>query len=156
MAGTALEIGIRSPQLDGLEARIRRLALGLADTEPLMEALGAELETQTRRRIESERTSPDGTPWPEWSDEYARTRHGGHDLLQAEGGLLDSIQSLADADGVETGSNLPYAALHQFGGEPVGIPVEARAYLGIGPDSEAGLDAILEDWANGVVGEALA
>ena len=156
MAGAALEIGIRSPQLEGIEARIRRLAAGLADTEPLLEALGAELETQTRRRIEIERTAPDGTPWPEWSDAYARTRHGGHELLQAEGNLLDSIQSLAGADLVETGSNLVYAALHQFGGEPVDIPVEARAYLGIGPDSEAGLDAILNDWADGIVAEALA
>ena len=156
MAGTALEIGIRSPELEGLEARIRDLAEGLADTEPLMRELGAELETQTRRRIESERTAPDGAPWPEWSDAYARTRHGGHELLQAEGNLLDSIQSLVEADLVETGSNLVYAALHQFGGEPVGVDVEARAYLGIGPDSEAGLDAILGDWADGVVGEALA
>ena len=48
---------------------------------------------------------------------------------------------------VETGSNLVYAALHQFGGEEVGIPVEAREHLGISLENERELDAVLDDWA---------
>ena len=156
----ALEITVLSPALDGLEARIRNLAAGLGDTRPLLEALGAEVESQVRRRIESERTSPIGEPWPAWSDDYAETRHRGHKLLRAEGGLLDSIQSAVRPHLVETGSNLVYAALHQFGGEPGMAPgpaaVPAREYLGISIDNERDLDAILDEWAGGIVGEALA
>ena len=152
---SALEVTVHSPALDGLEARIRRLALGLSDTRPLLEALGAELESQTRRRIESERTSPIGEPWPEWSDGYAKTRHANQDLLQGGGGLLDSIQSAVRPDLVETGLNLVYAAIHQFGGEP-GMPpgpaaVPAREYLGIGPENEIELDAVLDKWADRIL-----
>lgn len=152
----ALEISVASPALEGLEARIRRLAAGLGDTRPLLEALAAEVESQTRRRIEEEKTAPDGTPWPEWSDAYAATRHGGQSLLRGEGGLLDSIQSAVLPDLAETGSNLVYAALQQFGGEPVGIDVEAREYLGISAENAQELDAILDAHFDGLVEEALA
>ena len=149
--GTALEVTVLSPALDGLEARIRRLALGLSDTRPLLEALGAEIESQTRRRIESERTSPDGEPWPAWSEGYAATRHGNQELLQADGGLLDSIQSAVDGDVLEVGTPLVYGPIHQFGGTgdmpPGPAAVPAREYLGIGPGNELELDAILDEWA---------
>ena len=148
---SALEVTVHSPALEGLEARIRRLALGLSDTRPLLEALGAEIESQARRRISEEKTSPIGEPWPDWSDSYALTRHPNQDLLQGEGNLLDSIQSAVRPDLVETGSNLVYATLHQFGGEPGMAPgpaaVPAREYLGISPENEFELDAILDEWA---------
>lgn len=155
----ALEISVDSPGLDRLEQRIRSLAAGLDDKRPLLAALGAELETRTKRRIESGGPAPDGTPWLPWSDAYARTRHGNQGLLMAEGDLLDSIQSLVHADRVETGSILPYAALHQLGGTPDMPPgpreVPAREYLGISADDEGDLDAVLTDHFGGLVREAL-
>ena len=160
MPGTALEISASSPALEGLEARIRRLAAGMADTRPLLEALGAGLESQARRRIEGGGPAPDGSPWPEWNPAYADTRHGNQAMLQAGGGLLDSIQSLVGADLVETGSNLAYAALHQFGGTPEMPPgpaaVPARAYLGISDQDGTELDAVLDAHFDAIVAEALA
>ena len=156
----ALEISVSSPALEGLEARIRRLAAGIADTEPLLDAVGAELESQTRRRIESEGPAPDGSPWEPWSDRYARTRHGNQGQLFAEGDLLDSIQSLVHADFVETGSNLVYAAIHQFGGTPdmpagpAAIPT--REWLGISGEDDRELNALLDAHFDGLIAEALA
>ena len=152
---SALEVAVHSPALDGLEARIRRLALGLSDTRPLLEALGAEIESQARRRISEEKTSPIGEPWPDWSSGHAKTRHAGQSLLQGGGGLLDSIQSAVRPDLVETGSNLAYAAIQQFGGEPSMAPgpaaIPAREYLGIGPENEIELDAVLDEWASRIL-----
>ena len=156
----SLAITVQSPQLASLEARIRRLAAGLADTRPLLEALGAELETQARKRIAAGGPAPDGSPWPEWSEAYEKTRHAGHKLLSSEGHLLDSVQSLVGADFVETGSNLIYAAIQQFGGTadmapgPAAIP--AREWLGVSAADAGDLDALLDDHFNALAAEALA
>ena len=146
MAGTGLEIRIESEAVGRLNRRISELAAGLTDFRPLLEAIGAEVESQTRRRISEEKASPDGTPWQPWSEAYGETRHGGHSLLEGEGDLLDSIQYVVEGDRVEIGSNLIYAAIHQHGGDEVGIPIPARIYLGLSPENEEDLLAILDDW----------
>lgn len=156
----AVEISVASPALEGLEARIRLLAAGMADIEPLLEGVGAEVESQTRRRIESGGPAPDGTDWEPWSQRYAKTRSGGQSLLRDEGGFLDSVQHAVRGDLVETGSNLVYAAIHQFGGTPDMAPgpaaVPAREWLGISGEDEADLDAILDAHFGGIVREAFA
>ena len=83
----------------------------------LLDELGAEVESQVRRRIHDEKHSPEGIPWPAWSPAYAKTRHGNQSLLQGDGGLLDSIQYVVSGGEVEIGSNLPYAAIHNEGGK---------------------------------------
>ena len=158
----ALEISVASPALQGLEARIRLLAKGMADAGPLLEALGAELESQTRRRIGDGGPAPDGTGWQEWSDRYAKTRHANQGKLFGEGSLLDSIQFAVDGNLVEVGSNLIYAAIHQFGGTgdmaPGPAAVPAREWLGVasGSREERELDAIVGEHFGGIVREALA
>ncbi len=109
-------------------------------------AIGAEVESQTRRRIEEGGPDPDGTPWEEWSDAYAGTRHAGHSLLVGEGDLLDSIQFITRGAEVEVGTNLIYGAIHQFGGDEVGMNIPARPYLGLSPDNEADLLGVVEDF----------
>jgi phage virion morphogenesis protein len=95
---------------------------------PLLDAMGALVESQTRQRITSTKTAPDGKKWAPWSEKYAVTRHGGHSLLRNEGDLLDAIQHLVSGDTSEVGANLEYAATHQYGDRKRGIP--ARPYLG--------------------------
>lgn len=109
----------------------------------LLENIGALVESQTRRRIQEEKTGPDGKAWQAWSDRYARNRPGGRSLLQSEGGLLDSIQYLVTDGEVEVGSNLIYAATQQYGDDARGIP--ARPYLGISDENEAEIDELLQD-----------
>ena len=142
MTGVRMEVNVR--ELARLQVRIGRL--GNLPKRQLLDAIGQEVEGQTRRRISEEKTAPDGKSWKDWSPKYARTRHGGHSLLEGEGYLLDSIQYQINPDAVEVGSNLVYAAIHQFGGDEVGINIPARPYLGLSPDNEADIVAVVEDF----------
>lgn len=144
MTGVRMETELRGfDQVDrGLE-HFRRF-----DWQGLGHAIGAELESQTRRRITEEKASPDGVPWPDWSEDYAATRHGGHSLLQGDDDLLDSVQSLVSDDQVETGSNLIYAAIHNYGGEEVGMPIPQREYLGLSDENTDDLQATVDDFVD--------
>ncbi|AZQ10160.1 phage virion morphogenesis protein [Shewanella khirikhana] len=109
-----------SVQVSGTEQlqRYQQLLETLASPKhkaALLDTLGAVVESQTRRRIADEKTSPDGESWPDWSAAYAKTRHGNQSLLRGNGDLLDSIQYLVEKDQVRVGSPLPYAAVHQDG-----------------------------------------
>lgn len=86
-----------------------------AHKRELLETIGAVAESQTRRRITTEKTAPDGTPWQAWSASYAKTRHGNQSLLQGDGPLLDSIQYQVKGSKVHLGSPLPYAPSIQDG-----------------------------------------
>lgn len=141
-------IHIELPGLDRLERLWARLTH--LDERDLLEPIGAEVETQTRRRLQDEKTSPEGAPWPEWSEQYARTRHSGHSLLQNEGDLTDSILQDAEGDQVLIGSNLVYAATHQFGDPDRNIP--ERPYLGLSPANLDAIETVVEDWLNAQLG----
>lgn len=144
MAGTVLHTdfsGIRR-----LEQRLAKLAN--PDTRSLLDAIGAEGESQTRRRIDEEKTGPDGKPWPKWSERYARTRTSGQSLLVAGGDLLDSIQHLVSGDEAEWGTNLIYGAVQQFGGQEVGMKIQPRPYLGLSLENMADLEAVVDSWVD--------
>ena len=142
----ALEVSVLSPALAGLQARIRDVAAGMGNTEPLLEALGAELVSQMQRRVADEKQAPDGRQWESWSDAYAQTRHGNQSLLQSEGSLLDSLQHQVSPQLAVAGSNLVYAAAKQFGFPERNLP--ARPYAGISAANEADLLAIAEEFAS--------
>lgn len=74
---------------------------------------------------------------------YAAWRAG---AVVRRGDLDDTIQALVTGDEAEVGTNVVYGAIHQFGGEEVGLP--ARPYLGSSAEDEADLDAIIDDWAS--------
>lgn len=144
----SIEANVNGQDLDRLQSMLNRL--GNPDRQTLMEKLAFEGENQTKRRIAEEKTGPDGQRWPQWSDDYAARRKSGHSLLQGEGGLLDSITADADEGSAEWGSNLEYAAIHQFGGTegmapgPAAIP--PRPYVGLSDDNLASLQKIINDW----------
>lgn len=150
----ALEVTIESPELEQLRRRLERLAGALGDTRPLLEALGAGVESQTRRRIAQEKESPAGKPWPEWSDLYGATRHAGQSLLQSEGDLLDSIQQALDGGEAAVGTPLVYGAAQQFGRDEIDLP--EREFLGISTANLTELDALLDGFVDDLAAEALA
>lgn len=148
-----------------LQERIARLAN--PDRKDLLEQLASRVESQTRRRISEEEESPDGQPWQAWTASYAATRSGGASLLQGAskgkdkgigGGLIDSITYEIKGDEALIGSNLEYAAIHQYGGTPgmkpgpAGIP--ARPYLGYSPENLADLEEIADRWLDKHLEEA--
>lgn len=140
MSGVGLVVDLSG--IDRLGKRLERLAR--IDRRPLLDDIGAAVETQARRRIEEEKEGPQGEVWPEWSERYEKTRHANHRLLESEGDLMDSIgyAIYLDGSGVEVGSNLVYAATHQFGDEDRNIP--ARPYLGLSDDNMAELEDIVD------------
>lgn len=149
MSGLTLRADLSA--LGRVESRLARLTQ--ADRGQLLENMGAVLESSTRNRIQSEKTDPEGNSWPDWSPAYAETRHGGHSLLSADGGLLDSIRSDVRGDEVEVGTNLVYGAVHQFGGAEVDMPIPARPYLGVSAEDEQDILAVTDDWLDGLLGE---
>ena len=146
MTGAAIEI--RPEGRAALDRRIDRLLAGLNNPEPLLRELAAAGESQTRRRMESDKRGPDGTPWPEWSPGYAATRHGGQSLLDARGDLIQSLTAFADRQTAGWGTNLIYAATHQFGRGAI----PARPFLGVSDDDERELLDLAEDWLDRLLG----
>lgn len=131
---------------DGLDAALNqaRAGIGVFGHAELFDGIGALLESSTRERFET-KTGPDGQAWPEWSEEYALDREAHHSLLVGEGDFQDSNQFYAGANEVGVGSNLVYAAIHQMGGEEVGMNIPARPYLGLSDEDRSAISALIED-----------
>jgi phage virion morphogenesis protein len=146
MAGVQIHVNISG--LEQLQRRIDRLLK--PDRRRLLDAVGAEVESQTRRRLSTEKTGPDRKPWQALSSGYAawkRKLFGGIGILELHGGLTDSIQHLLSGGQVEVGSNLPYAAIQQFGGAEVGRPSHPpRPYLGLSAENEQDLVRVVHDF----------
>lgn len=140
MTGVALRANLAA------DPRVARYLDRLAqfDVEPLLEGLGAEVESQTRRRIQSDKTSPSGEPWAAWSPQYAETRHAGQSLLQSLGPLLNSVSYQVQGNSVLVGSPMVYAATHNFGDPERGIP--QREFLGVEGQDFEDLVGICEDY----------
>ena len=47
----------------------------------------------------------------------------------------------------------PHAAVHQFGGAEVGMPIPARPYLGVSPADETEILSVVDDWADELLGD---
>lgn len=138
---------------ESLRAQLRAAEAAASDMTPLMDAIGARLEQSGRDRIEVSNTGPDGTPWPKSFRVIAG--QGGKTLLDT-GRLRDSITYQVRPTEVSVGTNVVYAAIHQFGGEiraknggalafrladgtkvVVGkVAIPARPYLGISKADE--------------------
>lgn len=90
-----------------IDALNRLLAAG-EDLNPILNALGARLESNVRRGFETS-TDPYGRPWP------ALTSRTGKPLVKTGAQLLGSISYQIDGNSVEIGTNFPWAKTHQYG-----------------------------------------
>jgi phage gpG-like protein len=151
-------------EVSGLDAMLTRLgATGRIEFQELLDGLSRQGMTQTRRRIEVEKTSPDGKAWP-------KTRDGRGALFVTGTHLARSIDHAVVGDSAIWGSGWIGARIHQFGGviKPVNakrlafsiggkkifakeVTMPARAYLGV---SEANARA-LEQTAARFIGSIL-
>lgn len=140
MAGVQIELTLQG--LDLAAAALTRLAE--TDLEDLAFTIGQLLESSTQARIAEEKRSPDGAAWAPWSARHARTREARHSLLVQDNHLTTSVQNYTTGTTVRVGSNLVYAAIHQFGGQAGRgrkVTIPARPYLGL---SDADRTAIAE------------
>lgn len=151
MAGTGIRVEVQG--LARVNAELGRI--GNADLRPLLDALGFEVEGQTKRRIDEEKSAPDGTPWAPLSPEYQawkQDKKGAVGLLEFEGHLLKSIQyQFVGANAVEIGTNMIYGAIHQSGGDDVGKNIPARPYLGLSDENVDDLVAVTRNFVEGLL-----
>lgn len=95
---------------DVVRESLDRLVAAGEDLTPAMDAIGGALVLSTEERFEFER-APGGSPWPP----SVRALLTGGKTLSESGRLGDSITHDASRDGVRLGTNVRYAATHQFG-----------------------------------------
>lgn len=126
-----------------LQQALSKVEKTIGDLTPLMHSLAAELASQTEENFEYE-----GRPqWPELSDvtigRRAETGHWPGKMLQVSAaGLAASITTQATDSSALVGSNKPYAAMMQFGGDQADFPqlwgdIPGRPYLPL--DAEGNL-----------------
>lgn len=102
-------------------AGLAKLQQVVASPQRAYDALGAHFVFSSQRNIETE-TAPDGSKWRPLSPRTAakrrgKSRRGTAHMLRVSARLYQSISYQALESGVEWGSNLVYARIHQLGGE---------------------------------------
>lgn len=104
MSGVSISYDLAG--LDAVDAILGRLdPLNGAE---LLEGLARLIQEQTRRRIRSEKTAPDGGAW--------QANRAGTSILLRSGMLANSIDYTVSATQAVVGSGLRYARIHQEGG----------------------------------------
>jgi phage virion morphogenesis protein len=105
------------------QGALDRLAGLDAAQDTLLRPIGALLVASTVRRFATN-VAPDGAAWPKLNPVYDAFRRAGPMLVQSTA-LRGSITFGTAAGEVRVGSNMIYAAVHQFGA--VIKPVKAKA-----------------------------
>lgn len=138
-------------EVEGRSALVRaQRRLGRLDQvidKDIASAIAGLLEAQTRRRILSEKTAPDGKAWARWSDGYAKTRGAADSLLVASHALEKSVKGGVKGRDAYVLADTVYAAVHQYGHKHT----PARPYLGISAANEIEI----QDTLRSVLEEAL-
>ena len=111
MAGTGVKLRVETDD-ERVRAALGRLVRTLDNPKPVMDEIGAHLESSTVRRFEAER-GPNGRAWKP----SKRARKQGGKTLSDTGRLCASITRRASRREVAVGTNVLYAAIHQFGGK---------------------------------------
>lgn len=148
------------------------LAARTANPRGLWENVGVYLETSTQQRF-MEGRGPAGSVWPQ----SLRARLESGRTLIDSARLMQSITSNATDSGVEAGTNVIYAAIHQFGGTvraktakglrfrigkgkdapwatKQSVTIPPRPFLGVDEGDEAAILDIARDWIAGEAGDA--
>jgi hypothetical protein len=130
--------------LEALIARIEYIERELQARGTLKRLLGKLLVQQTQRRIQVEKTSPDGRPWAPWSARYAATRKAHHSLLIDTGAMLQSIKAtVRSADQVAVTSDREYA----------GRQNAVRPFMGVSDSNRDEIDNFTNAWLGRVMAQ---
>lgn len=125
-----------------LQTALRKVEWAVGDLAPLMRGIAAELGSQTEENFEAE-----GRPdWADLSDVTTtrREKNGnwpGQMLQVSAAGLAASVTTHATDSSALVGSNKPYAAMMQFGGDKSDFPhlwgdIPGRPYLPMNAEGE--------------------
>lgn len=106
----------KTMSFDELRAQMQSLESKLKDTEPLMAHIANTLGIFTSQSFEKE-TSPFGEKWKPLSSATLQKSKGIKKKLVDKGKLVNSIHTSHTATSATIGTNIKYAAIHQFGGK---------------------------------------
>ncbi|NLS00189.1 phage virion morphogenesis protein [Rhizobium sp. P38BS-XIX] len=157
MAGASISVTINDQAVVRGFEQLTRL---MTNTRPVMAAIGTELVASTHMRFVTQQ-DPDGQPWHILNPTYAEGKRNTR-ILTESGRLRDSINSRPGNDQVLVGTNVIYAAPHQFGAviEPKSashlffrmggelvvakkVTLPARPFLGISSDDQTSIAEIV-------------
>lgn len=142
-----LRIQIKAEDAAG---RLDQIAQRAANMRPAYQAIGNYLVGETQDRIKRE-TSPDGSRFQSLAAATVQRKAAKgkiRKILQEEGNLVGTIAAQVQGAGVAIGSNLPYSAIHQYGGRAGRgrkVTIPARPYLGVNEADEAEIVGLIED-----------
>jgi phage virion morphogenesis protein len=170
MAGVSIRIDGDTEAL----AELKGIAARLDDATPMYDEIGGYLVVATQARFEAEK-GPAGNPWPK---SYRASAFGGK-TLRDSGRLYQSFTHNPSKTGVAVGTNVLYAAIHQFGGTitaktPKGlnwqyrtaggnkpkwarkqsVTLPSRPFLGLDEDDEREIVAIAANYIAPEAGDA--
>lgn len=152
MAGTSIDLGYI--ELDQGYAEVLRALKSLSDLGGDMEAMFADIGEYllrvTKERFDAE-AGPGGAEWQEVAPR-TRARKQHPKILTESGRLRGSFSYEASEDELVFGTNVIYAAIHQFGGDELGRNIPARPYLGFDDDDAREILAIVSEHIAGAAG----
>ena len=151
-------------RFDGTAAieHLSGLVDAINDPSPLLAELGEYGLRSTRARFKTQ-TAPDGTAWAALQPWYQKEkRRNKNRILTLDGYLRSRITwQFAGDRTVEIGSNLPYAAVHQFGATikpraakvlmfrghvAKSVTIPARPYLGLSDEDRSEIVGRTLEW----------
>lgn len=123
-------------------AAIRRAGARIDDMTPLMRQVSQVLKFATEESFAGEKHASTGASWPRLAPSTVRSfvtkkrRRGTGPILQVTGRLAASVTTTSGKREAVIGSNVVYAAIHQFGGRAgrgLRTQIPARPYIGLTP-----------------------
>lgn len=139
----SIEVTVDSHQVSQMLLRLRSKVENL---RPVMAEIGEIVVESVQRNFEEHR-SPDDRSWAKLSNQYAvwKSEIKGRnidDILILNRILMGSIHWSAGSHEVRIGTNVDYAATHQFGDAARNIP--ARPFLGLRDDDWPEIEAAIQ------------
>ena len=116
MAGALINVTIQD---QGVLEKLTAIQARTENMRPVWANIGQIILESVMRNFREHR-APDGTPWAPVSAAYARWKskkgYSPGNILILRGRLMQSIHADPDNGSVTIGTNVVYAAIHQFGG----------------------------------------
>lgn len=108
MAGATVTVSVKDREV---RDALRRILARVGNLRPALDEIGARLEASTENRFERQ-VDPDFVPWPP----SLRAKEENGQTLTDTQRLRASISRHVRPKAVMVGTNVVYAAIHQFGG----------------------------------------
>lgn len=152
MAGAFLQVEIRDEEVRDM---LTRLMSRVGDLTPVMRDIGEVVQESVQRNFEEHR-APDGSAWQPLAESTKKQRkklgRDEDDILILNRILMGSIHPKAEKDRVVVGTDIVYAAIHQFGGSAGrgrSVSIPKRPFLGVRDEDWDEIEDTIQDFLFG-------